>query len=397
MEDIRVLHRSEHNISRKNISQHALKVLYRLKAGGYWAFLVGGALRDLLRDVEPRDFDVVTNAGIDEIRKLFRNSKVIGKRFPIVHTYFGGDLVEVSSLKADGDHTKYELLHADAMQRDFTANSVFYDINDFKVIDPLGAVDHINDRRVVAIGNVSEKFVEDPIRMLRALKLEIKHGFSLNKDVEQALTQHASGLHDVGPGRRYEELTRIFLSGYCNHMIERLEELGVLKEMWENGSRIVAKKGFDFFKKASAGIPVHYSRGSYAKQTHTHLWLFLYLQSGMFDAAHSHNEAVSCFNNFVEPLGMPFAQPVHDALMGFTMLREGEMEQLNTIARESRQLLDNYLVVHEPEMAAKLEEHFGGELNRRKSRRGGHSKAEGGKRRRRRRPRGRRRKKATES
>lgn len=232
LSDFRILQRSEHNISRKDISQPALKVLYRLRAKGYWAFLVGGALRDLLRDREPRDFDVATNADINEIKALFRNSRMIGKRFPIVHTYFGGDLVEVSSLKAEGVNDKYQLLQADALQRDFTVNAIFYDINDFKLIDPLGAVEHVREGLVVPIGDVNEKFREDPIRMLRAIKLVVKQGFRFGPGVEQAIQDHLDGWDEVGPGRRYEELTRILLDREVIPMIEICRSVGLLSQMW---------------------------------------------------------------------------------------------------------------------------------------------------------------------
>ncbi len=359
MSQIRTLHRSEHNISRKNISPHALKVLYRLRSKGFWAFLVGGALRDLLRDREPRDFDVATNASIAEIKALFRNSKMIGKRFPIVHTYFGSDLVEVSCLKADGDKDKYETLLADALLRDFTVNSIFYDINDFRVVDPLGAVDHVERGLVVPIGDMNLKFEEDPIRMLRALKLVVKQGFSLAEGVEKAIRSNVAGWQDVGPGRRYEEITRILLSDEASELLALCKEMTLLQEMWPQGFEIMENFGPNFFSDVNQGFPIHYSRGSFAKHSHTHLWFQLFMKSNRFSPVDSLPEARAAFDHFLGPLGMPFRQPVADAIFGISLIKKGDKEPLTAISRESRQLIEKYAEKYDPELARQLPSDMG--------------------------------------
>jgi len=352
LDQIRTLHRSEHNISRKQISPHALKVLYRLRSKGFWAFLVGGALRDLLRDREPRDFDVATNASINEIKSLFRNSKMIGKRFPIVHTYFGSDLVEVSCLKAEGDMDKYQTLMADALLRDFTVNSIFYDINDFRVVDPLGAVDHVERGIVSPIGDMNEKFKEDPIRMLRALKLVVKQKFSLAEGVEDAIRSNVTGWQSVGPGRRYEEITRILLSSEASELLSLCKKMGLLKEMWPQGSDLMDTHGPAFFDDANEGFPIHYSRGSFAKHSHTHLWFQLFMKSGHFKPVKTPTQARTEFDAFIDPMGMPFRQPVYDALLGLSLIRNGAEDPLSAVSRESRQLIEKYAEKCDPQLAS---------------------------------------------
>ncbi len=355
MSDYRVLHRSEHPISRKQFSQPTLKVLYRLKTRGYWAFLVGGALRDLLRGRPPRDFDVATNATIPEIRALFRNSKIIGKRFPIVHAYFGGDLVEISSLKAEDGLTKYEMLYADAVQRDFTVNSIFYDIKDFKVIDPLGALEHVEKALVIPIGDVEGKFREDPIRMLRALKLVAKHGFSLGPGVADAIRGQAKGWKMVGSGRRYEELTRVLLNVYVGEIIALCRSFGLFADMWPKGEALVTERGTDFIREIRKTIPVHLARGSYAKHSHTHLWLFLFLKSGWFRPTTSVVEVKEDFDRFIEPLGMPFRTPVVEALHGLGLLRLQEQGSFD-ISREARKLMEFFVEHEESDLLPRLRE-----------------------------------------
>lgn len=366
MKEFKVYHRSEHPISRKNISPYALKVLYRLRSQGFWSFLVGGALRDLLRGIEPRDFDVATNADIPEIKNIFRNARVIGKRFPIVHVYFGSDLIEISSLKAEGDYTKYELLRADALQRDFTVNSIFYDINDFRILDPLGAVAHIKENRIVPIGNAVEKFQEDPVRMLRALKLEIKHGFSLDSETEAAIRRCAPCLVDVGPGRRYEEMTRILFSDFREAMLVRCQELNLLAPIWENGSRLMKEQGPELFTRAATTTPIHMSRGSYAKHSHTHFWFRLYLLTGLYKDTLSLSEAREQLDLFLEPLGMPFRHPLVEGLVGLSLMGAGQGEELRKLSRESRQLIGGYLEHYKPEWMASFAELAGEKRDERK-------------------------------
>lgn len=383
MNSIKVLQRQDHAFSREYISKAALKVLYRLRSSGYIACLVGGALRDRLRDREPRDFDLVTDATIPQIRRLFRNSRTIGKRFPIVHAYFGDELVEISSLKSDNEaeaQDKYELIKADAERRDFTANALFYDIEDFQIIDPLGAMEDIQQGRTVLIGDPQTRFKEDPIRLLRAIKLKVKSGFTIDESLGQAIREHRDLIEDLGAGRKYEEVTRLFLDSDVASLLEHLQEYGLTRFFWPAGALLIEEKGSAFFKTIQDTLPIHYSRGSYSKGSHTTLWLRLFKESGVFDPQNNAVEISKAqFVRFIEPLGIPFRAPILEAIQGITLLhhQHGSHVPTMSVPSEVEKLLEYYVTHCEPGMKQQLtallntNNSSGRRKKRRSSRRGG--------------------------
>ena len=186
--------RAGHTISRAHVSPNALKVLYRLKDAGFQAFLVGGAVRDLLLGIEPKDFDVATNAHPEQVRKLFRNCRLIGRRFHLAHVRFGMEIIEVATFRAahtevDEDHSVDEVEHRvldehgrilrdnlygsigeDVWRRDFTANALYYNIADFSIWDYAGGVDDIRAGVLRLIGDPEDRYREDPVRLLRAVR-----------------------------------------------------------------------------------------------------------------------------------------------------------------------------------------------------------------------------------
>jgi poly(A) polymerase len=359
LNSITILPRKDHSFSREHISKAALKVLYRLRSNGYIACLVGGALRDRLRDREPRDFDLVTDASIPQIRKLFRNSRSIGRRFPIVHAYFGDELVEISSLKSDENQEldKYELIREDALRRDFTANALFYDIEDFQIIDPLNAIDDILEGRAVIIGDPLARFKEDPIRMLRALKLKVKSGFTLGEDLQDAIRQHRDLIQGMGSGRKYEEVTRLFLDSDVDKMLEQLQEFGLMRFFWPAGALLIEEKGPAFFKSIRETLQIQLSRGSYAKLSHTTLWLRLFCESGVFDPQNNPAETSKVqFIRFIEPLGIPFKAPILEAIQAITLLHHQHGSHVPTmgVPSEVEKLLEYYITHCEPEMRQQL-------------------------------------------
>lgn len=341
-----VLERSQHSISRDQFSQHALKVLYRLRAKGFNAFVVGGALRDLLRGKTPRDFDVVTNATIDQIRDLFRNGKIVGKRFPIVHTYFGDQVIEISSLKVEGsDGGKYEQVAEDAARRDFTVNAIYYDIEDFKLLDPLGALEDLKNNRIVAIGNPEERFEEDPIRMLRALKLNAIHKFKIGPELKEAILHNREHIRDLGAGRKYEEITRVFLDEDVTAILKKFQEFGLTGFFWPAGSMLVNEKGPEFFTHLRETLKINASRGSYSRASHTMLWSRLFFESGVFNPAKQPaGKSKELFSQFIEPLGMPFRAPVFEALHAITAMHSAAKGQktLFETSNEVYKLLEYY-------------------------------------------------------
>lgn len=357
-----VLPRSEHSISRKNIAQPALKVLYRLRSKGFMAFLVGGALRDMLRDRTPRDFDVVTDADIRQIRSIFRNSRTIGKRFTIVHTYFGSDVIEISSLKTEELLSKNDAILADAKERDFTINALYYDIESFDLHDPLGAMSDLEAKKLVPIGNAGDRFKEDPVRMLRAVKLAVKHEFSPDQSIIDAIAENRECMSELGAGRRYEELTRLFLDENADALFKKATEFGLTRYMWPAGNMMVEEKKPEWFKTVRESLPIHYSRGSYSKSTHLALWLRLFLESGVFHPNLNVDEIRGKFDRFIDPLGMPFRAPVIEALHQICELHHADTHHPKHVelSNESKALLTYYVTHLEPDLEPILEQWMSG-------------------------------------
>ncbi len=235
-----VVPRSEHSISRAAISPNALKVLYRLKEAGYQGFLVGGAVRDLLLGITPKDFDVATNALPEEVRRLFRNCRLIGRRFRLAHVHFGHEIIEVATFRAaaaperedsedvdtdggverepeaDSEHRAFDhsgrilrdniygTIEEDVWRRDFSANGLYYNIEDFSIWDFVNGVSDIRARRLKLIGDPETRYREDPVRMLRAVRFAAKLDFSIEDGTERPIKSLAYllGWRAAGPAVR---------------------------------------------------------------------------------------------------------------------------------------------------------------------------------------------------
>ncbi|HEY0635614.1 MAG TPA: polynucleotide adenylyltransferase PcnB [Gammaproteobacteria bacterium] len=223
----RIIPRSDHTISRALISESALKVLYRLQKEGYEAYLVGGGVRDLLLGREPKDFDVATSARPEEMKRLFRNCRLIGRRFLLAHVQFGREIIEVATFRAqhDGDDdvsesgmllrdNVYGTLEDDAWRRDFTVNALYYNVGDFSVVDHTGGMEDLKAGILRVIGDPVQRFREDPVRMLRAVRFAAKLGFQIEEETESALYELGHLLEDVAPARLFDESLKLFLGGY---------------------------------------------------------------------------------------------------------------------------------------------------------------------------------------
>lgn len=223
----RIIPRSEHAISRALISESALKVLYRLQKEGHEAYLVGGGVRDLLLGREPKDFDIATSARPEEMKRLFRNCRLIGRRFLLAHVQFGREIIEVATFRAqhDGDDdvsesgmllrdNVYGTLEDDAWRRDFTVNALYYNVGDFSVVDHTGGMDDLKAGILRIIGDPVQRFREDPVRMLRAVRFAAKLGFQIDEETEAALYELGHLLEDVAPARLFDECLKLFLGGY---------------------------------------------------------------------------------------------------------------------------------------------------------------------------------------
>ena len=234
----RILSRPEHNLSRKNIDPDALKVLYRLKNSGFVAYLVGGGVRDLLLEREPKDFDIGTSAHPQQVRKLFRNCFIVGRRFRLAHVRFGRKVVEVSTFrKAAEPEGGDTLIHRDntfgtpeedAFRRDFTVNALFYDIANFSVIDWVHGIEDLIDRVIRTIGDPAVRFREDPVRMLRAVALAARLDFTIHPDTVEALRSLRGEIVRSSSARILEEFYKILRQGRSRRTFEMLHEHGLL-------------------------------------------------------------------------------------------------------------------------------------------------------------------------
>ena len=219
----RIIPRGEHNLSRQNIDPDALKVLYRLHRHGFMGLLVGGSVRDLLLGRQPKDFDVGTDAHPNDVHKLFRNSRVIGRRFRLVQVFFRrSKIIEVSTFRKAADPDSEEVLGSnntfgtaaeDAMRRDLTINALFYNIADFSIVDYVGGMEDLMASRVRAVGDADIRFHRDPVRVLRAVRHAARIGFSLTGETDAAVRTHRAELALCPTSRIRDELMRDLQGG----------------------------------------------------------------------------------------------------------------------------------------------------------------------------------------
>jgi len=224
------LARSEHNISRKNINKNALKVLYRLNEAGYASYLVGGGVRDLLLNIIPKDFDIATDASPEQVQALFKNCRLIGRRFRLAHVVFGRDVIEVATFRAahsegeggaTGDSGRIVrdnvfggTLADDAVRRDFPVNALYYNIDDFSVVDFFDGVDDLEAGKLTFIGDALDRVVEDPVRALRAVRFAAKLGLEMDSACADAIVQHRHLLSEIPAARLFEETLKLLQSGH---------------------------------------------------------------------------------------------------------------------------------------------------------------------------------------
>ena len=257
----KIIPRAAHNVSRDEISKAALKVLYRLHKSGYQAFLVGGGVRDALLDLHPKDFDIATNATPEEVRALFGNCRLIGRRFRLAHVRFGPEIIEVATFRAAANHKDddsqhdqegrilrdnvYGTIEEDVWRRDFTCNALYYNIADFSIWDYTGGFDDVRKKRLVLIGDPSQRLREDPVRMLRAVRFAGKLGFTIDKSVVRAMRGHANLLANVPAARIFDEFLKLFQAGFAERTFELLREHELFGELFPgNRGRDCAGCGF---------------------------------------------------------------------------------------------------------------------------------------------------------
>ncbi|RUO69750.1 polynucleotide adenylyltransferase PcnB [Pseudidiomarina sediminum] len=246
-----VIPRDQHPISRKDIAEPALKVLYRLNKAGYDAYLVGGCVRDLLLGIQPKDFDVATNAHPEQVKKLFRNCRLVGRRFRLAHIMFGREIIEVATFRGHHDddqdsanHAKsdakgmlvrdnvYGSIEEDAQRRDFTVNALYYNIADFAIYDFANGVRDIDNGVLRMIGDPETRYREDPVRMLRAIRFATKLSMRMDESVATPIRQHAQLLQNIPPARLFEECLKLFTAGKALANFELLSDYHLFQQLF---------------------------------------------------------------------------------------------------------------------------------------------------------------------
>ena len=268
-----IIPRQEHIISRKQVSPNALRTLYRLHSNGFIAYLVGGCVRDLLLERTPKDFDIATNAAPGQIKRLFRNCRLIGRRFRLAHLHFHEEVLEVSTFRAAGPdpepveqeegqeivpsdrpprHLKdddgmilrdnvYGTPEEDALRRDFTINALAYNIADFSVIDYTSGLSDLEQRLIRPIGDPLVRFTEDPVRMLRAVRFAASHDLTIEPATWEILCELSATISRASPARLYEEMLKLFLLNSARPVFTLLETSGLLAALFPRLSQWLQK------------------------------------------------------------------------------------------------------------------------------------------------------------
>ncbi len=262
----KIIPRPSHNVSRDEISESALKVLYRLHKSGFQAFLVGGGVRDALLGLHPKDFDIATDAHPEEVRALFGNCRLIGRRFRLAHIRFGREIIEVATFRAATDGTEehgdvehdhagrilrdnvYGTIDEDVWRRDFTCNALYYNIADFSIWDYVGGVEDVRSRKLVLIGEPDRRFREDPVRMLRAVRFAAKLDFTIDRAVDKSIRKNRQLLSNVPPARLFDEFLKMFQAGHAERTFELLREYDLFRLLFpETDAALSDDKSFADF------------------------------------------------------------------------------------------------------------------------------------------------------
>lgn len=220
------------------IDIRALNILDKLQAAGFDAYLVGGGVRDLLSGLHPKDFDVATNAKPEEIKKLFKNCRLIGRRFRLAHIYFGRHIIEVATFRGETEYchvetgmilrdNTYGTIEEDAWRRDFTVNALFYNAKDKTIVDYVGGMDDLKKKKIRVIGDPIQRYHEDPVRMLRGLRLAAKLNFKLDNAAEEPIIRSVGLLQNISSARLFDEVSKWFFSGFSFAAFKLLREHGI--------------------------------------------------------------------------------------------------------------------------------------------------------------------------
>ncbi|MFK7865236.1 MAG: polynucleotide adenylyltransferase PcnB [Pseudohongiellaceae bacterium] len=271
VENATIINREDHCVTRKLISPNALKVLYRLNESDFNGYLVGGCVRDILLGKKPKDFDVATNATPEQVRSLFKNARIIGRRFKIVHIRYGREIIEVTTFRANHDalneiddnasrrkikdldsaHSSsgmilrdnvYGNIDDDALRRDFTINALYYTLDQFRILDFCGGIEDIDAKSIRMIGDPSERYREDPVRMLRAIRFAAKLEFDIEPQTAKPIEQLAHLLKSISPARLFDETIKLLTSGRAVRTFTLLQKSKVGEYLFPHTMAAIAEE-----------------------------------------------------------------------------------------------------------------------------------------------------------
>jgi poly(A) polymerase len=355
-----IISRAEHPISRSLIDPDALKVLTRLRQFDHIAYLVGGSVRDLLLGRRPKDFDIGTSAHPQDVKRLFRNCWIIGRRFRLVHVKFGNKTIEVATFRrqlseaeiAEQEAAAAEAAEAaaeepgrrdrpivhprdntfgtpeeDAFRRDFTVNALFYDIATFSIIDYTGGIEDLKARVIRSIGDPNLRFEEDPVRMLRAIVLAARLDFTVDPPVVDAIRRHAPLIGKAAPARLLEEFYKILRSGAAERAFRQLAEVGLLEHL---APELIRDRGNALWPYAAA-LDAYRHRFDHMPETLTNAVL---LGTLLVPQGFSGARRLRRFEDGTEPERDP------PAMLGRMQLPRRDVERLRQILSLQRRLLD---------------------------------------------------------
>ena len=260
--------RNAHNISRKDISKNALKVLHRLNKQGYEAYLVGGCIRDLLLGKIPKDFDIATNATPEQVQKIFRNCRLVGRRFRLAHIMFGKEIIEVATFRGDHDNQMeqnniskrsqsgmllrdnvYGTIEQDAIRRDFTMNALYYNVKDFTIRDYCGGLKDLQNGIIRLIGNPQTRYREDPVRMLRTVRFAAKLGMEIDPATADPIKKQASLLKNIPSARLFDESLKLLQTGngYATYLL--LKKYNLFEQLFPLIERLMTTNQNSYLEK----------------------------------------------------------------------------------------------------------------------------------------------------
>jgi len=260
----RIIPEEEHRIPRRHLNDAAMKTAYHLQDEGYEGYLVGGCIRDLLLKKRPKDFDVATNATPEQAHELFRRSRLIGRRFKLLHVRFGRDLIEVATFRAshdshpkngDGEHGRqndsglilrdnvYGTIEEDALRRDFTVNALYYCPKDHCVYDFANGYADLKNKTLRMIGDPEGRYREDPVRMLRAARFAAKLDFDIEPSTEAPIAELAYLLKDIAPARLFDEALKIFQSGHGVQSYQQMRKHNLMQQLFSQTNECIDNPG----------------------------------------------------------------------------------------------------------------------------------------------------------